>query len=124
MLTSDTKIEVPINKPISKVGLATDLKDSVFFRLKNGVLESCRRSISAIFLVHIQADKCGMFGILHPDPAYQFPISLFPELPFIRLKNWPPENNQIETEWVIDSPPRAAFFHQTVIFKDEELRQM
>lgn len=124
LLTSDTKIEVPINKPIDKVGLATDLKDSVFFRSKNGVLESCRKSISAILLVHTQADKCGMIGILHPDPAYQFSINLFPDVPFIRLKKWPPENNQIETEWVIHSPPRAAIYHQPIKFKDEELKRM
>ena len=45
LLTSDTKIEVPIGKPIENLDLVTDLKNSVFFRYKNGALELCRRSI-------------------------------------------------------------------------------
>ena len=53
LLTSDTKIEVPIDKPIENIDLVTDLKDSVFFRFKNGLLESCRKSISAILLLSI-----------------------------------------------------------------------
>jgi hypothetical protein len=57
LLTSDTKIEVPIGKPIDKVKLITDLSDSVFFRFNNGQLKSCRRSISAILLFSIFGDK-------------------------------------------------------------------
>ena len=48
LLTSDTKIEVSIDKSIDKVEEATDLKDSVFFRFKNGVIEPCKQSISGI----------------------------------------------------------------------------
>jgi hypothetical protein len=124
LLTSDTKIEVPIGKPIDEIGMVTDLKDSVFFRLRNGSLESCRKSISAIFLVHILADKCSILGVLHPDPEYDFPIKLFPNVPFIRTKKWPPENNQIETEWVIYSPPRAEFYYRPITFKEEELKRI
>ncbi len=91
LLTSNTKIEVPIGKPINKVGLSTDLKDSVFFRFKNGSLESCRRSISAILLISIFDDKSLIVGILHPDPHYVFPIMIIPSVPFLRLKKWPPE---------------------------------
>jgi len=40
-----------------------------------------------------------------------------------RLK-WPPENNQIETEWVIQRPKPAEFYHREVKFKDEELRSI
>ncbi len=124
LLTSETKIQIPVNKPINEVGLATDLKDSVFFRLKDGVFESCRRSISAILLIHILPDKCCMVGILHPDPIYILPIKHFRSVPFIRLKNWPPNNNQIETEWVIHSPTRAEFYLNPVKFKDEELKNI
>lgn len=122
LLTSDTKIQIPVGKPISEVKLSTDLKDSVFFRLKDGVFQSCRRSISAILLIHILSDKCYMVGILHPDPVYVFPIKYLRNVPFIRLKKWPPENNTIETEWVIHSPSRAQFYHHPVKFKDKELR--
>lgn len=124
LLTSDTKIAVPIGKPIDKVGLITELKDSVFFRSRNGELESCRRSISAIFLINIFTDKLSVVGILHPDPQYEFPISLLPSVPFLRMKKWPPEKNLIEIEWIIHEPKAKEFYHQKVEFKDEELRNL
>ena len=127
-LTSDTKITVPIAnvEPIDQqeIYLTTDLKDSVFFRFRNGVVEPCRRSISAIFLISILADKCLVVGILHPHPQYVFPISLLPSVPFIRMRKWPPENHIIETEWVISNPRPASFCHQEVTFKDKELRSL
>ena len=119
-LTSDTRITVPIGEPIKgKVHLTTDLKDSVFFRIKNGVLESCRRSISAILLSSILGDKSLVVGILHPDPRCQFPIELLPSVPFLRMRKWPPENNRIETEWMIHKPKPAEFYHYAVVFKDK-----
>ena len=124
LLTSDTKIEVPIGKPIENIDLVTDLKNSVFFRYKNGSLESCRRSISAILLLSIFADKTFVVGILHPDPEYDFPIRLFPSVPFLRLKAWPPKNGRIETEWVINKPEAKGFYHHMVEFKDKELRSI
>jgi hypothetical protein len=121
-LTSDTKIEVPIDKPIENTNIVTDLKNSVFFRYKNGSIESCRRSISAILLLSIFADKTLVVGILHPDPEYKFPIRLLPSVPFLRIKEWPPQNSKIEIEWVINRPRAKEFYHQKVEFKDEELR--
>lgn len=121
LLTSGTKISIPIGKPTSKVKLTSDLKDSVFFRSKHGAFESCRRSISAILLVHILSDQCYMVGILHPDPIFVFPIKFFPTVPFIRMRKWPPVNNQIETEWIIHSPKRAQFHYHPVKLKDKEL---
>jgi len=121
-LTSDTQIEVPIDKPIENINIVTDLKNSVFFRYKNGSIESCRRSISAILLLSIFADKSLVVGILHPDPEYEFPINLLPSVPFLRMKAWPPENSIIETEWVVHRPRAKEFYHRTVEFKDEELR--
>lgn len=122
LLTSNTKIEVPIGKPINKVGLSTDLKESVFFRSKDGSLESCRRSISAILLISISDDKSLIVGILHPDPQYVFPIMLLPTVPFVRMKKWPPENNIIEIEWVNVKPKAEKFYHRKITFKDEELK--
>ena len=124
LLTSDTKIEVPIGKPIAKVSIITDLKDSVFFRSKNGQLESCRRSISAILLFSIFGERSVIVGILHPDPEYSLPIKLFPFIPFLRMKKWPPENNMIEIEWVIYKPKAEEFYHRRVEFKDKELRSI
>jgi hypothetical protein len=122
LLTSDTLIEVPIGKPNEKINLITNLKDSVFFRSKNGQFESCRRSISAILLFSIFEDKSKVVGILHPDPGYNLPIKIFPSIPFLRMKKWPPENKMIETEWVIYKPKAEAFYHRSVEFKDNELR--
>lgn len=125
--TSDSKITVPIATGESvdeKIHLTTDLKDSVFFRFKSGVVEPCRQSISAILLVSIFADKSFVVGILHPHPQHVFPISLLPSVPFLRMSNWPPENYVIETDWVIHSPKPAAFYHQEVTFKDKELRSI
>lgn len=122
ILVSDTKIEVPIGRPIDTVGLATDLKDSVFFRFKNGGIESCKKSISAILLVTILADRSLVVGVLHPDPAYQFPIALLPSVPFLRLKEWPPKDNHLETEWIIGKPKPGDFLHQKVVITNEELR--
>jgi hypothetical protein len=124
LLTSDTKIAVPIGKSIDKVDLITELKDSVFFRSRNGELESCRRSISAIFLISIFVDKLLVVGILHPDPQYEFPIRLLPSIPFLRMRKWPPENNLIEIEWIIYEPKAKEFYHRKVEFKDEELRSL
>lgn len=124
LLTSDTKIEVPIGKPIENLDLVTDLKNSVFFRYKNETLESCKRSISAILLFSIFADKTLVVGILHPDPVYKFPIRLLPSVPFLRMKEWPPNNNRIETEWVIHKPKAKEFYHRKVELKDEELRSI
>jgi hypothetical protein len=122
LLTSDTKIEVPVGKPIDKVGLVTDLKDSVFFRFKDGAIESCKRSVSAILLISIVTDRSLLVGILHPDPQYKFPIKLLPSVPFLRVKQWPPEDNNIKTEWIIHKPRPGEFYHQRIVIKDEELR--
>jgi len=121
-LTSDTQIEVPINKPIENINIVTDLRNSVFFRYKNGLIESCRKSISAILLLSIFADKALVVGILHPDPEYAFPIKLLPSVAFLRIKEWPFRNSIIETEWVIFRPGAKEFYHRKVEFKDDELR--
>lgn len=122
LLSSDTEIEVPIGEPIENIGVVTRLKDSAFFRFSNGTIEPCKRSISAILLVTILADRSLIVGVLHPDPVYQFPINLLPSVPFLRLKEWPPKDNHLETEWIIDKPKPGDFVHQKVVIKDEELR--
>ncbi|MDE0011093.1 MAG: hypothetical protein OXU36_08095 [Candidatus Poribacteria bacterium] len=104
LLTSDTSIPVPHPpaNPATDLILETDLKDSVFFRFnnQNNNFESCRQSISAILLCSIYANAMGVIGILHPNPVRKFPIKFLPTIPFVKLKKWPPENNEIGTEWV------------------------
>lgn len=124
LLTSDTKIAVPIGEPLRETHLITDLKDSVFFKFKNGKAESCRRSISAILLLSLFADKSLIVGVLHPDPKYRFSIDLLPSVPFLRLRNWFPEGGHIETEWVIRKPRPADFYYREVKLTDDELRSI
>ena len=99
---------------LGNVSSATNLKNAVFFRLTNGELESCRRSISAILLFNVSPDKTfsEVVGLLHPDPMHKFPIHAFPSVPFLKLKQWPPKNNRIEQEWVIYEEPKPdKFYH-------------
>ncbi len=93
LLTGETSIAIPCTD------LITLLKDSVFFRLKNGKLKSCRQSISAILLFTISGASAFVVGLLHPDPANKFPPELLSLVPFIVVKEWPPENGRIRTEW-------------------------
>jgi len=115
LFTSDTKITVPINKPIENTFLSSDLKDSIFFRFNNGVFESCRCSISAILLISLSdAYKSSIVGILHPDPVYRFSTDLLPSVPFLRIKKWPPFNHYIEMEWTIEMPKATEFCHRNI----------
>lgn len=122
LLTSNTAIQVPVGGSEENIRITTDLRDSVFFRLKNGTLETCRRSISAIILSSISKHSCYLVGLLHPDPAEPFQTNLFPNIPFIRLKSWPPENSVIQTEWIIDQPKSFEAFYVNIELRDDELR--
>jgi hypothetical protein len=118
----DTIIETSVDNHKDETRLTTNLKNSVFFKFKNGSIEPCRRSISAILLVEIAANDCRIVGILHPDPVHVFPIENFPSVPFIRLKTWPIVDNIIETEWVVHSPSPASLKYKCIELKDEELK--
>lgn len=124
LMGSDTKIRIPVGvSPSDKLDLVTDLHDSVFFKFnKDGSVESCRRSVSAVLLVSIFGDKSLVVGILHPEPQYPFPISLFRSVPFLRLRKWPPEEGILEMEWVIRSPRPSEFLHREVTLTNEELK--
>ena len=126
LLTSNTKIAFDIGKDPGKVYLQTELDDSVFFRLENGHVESCRRSISAILLISLSGVSAFVTGILHPDPIYKFPIEYLPTVPFVRLQKWPLENNKIQTEWVTHKPPKQKFLKGKPdrFWYDENLRSV
>ena len=115
LLASEPKIAIPSNHG-EDIDLVTDLEHSAFFRVKNGKLESCRQSISAILLFSISVVNAFVVGILHPDPAYKFPIELLPSVPFLRLKKWPPENDRIEIESIDDKWKPNRFWY------DKDLR--
>jgi len=82
-MSSDTKIAIPIQIKETieeEIHLTTDLKNSVFFRFSNGIVEPCRQSISAILLISILADSSLAVGILHPAPQYMFSSALLPNM--------------------------------------------
>jgi len=123
LLTSETKIAVPIGEAKDKIHEETSLEHSVFFRFdENGSVEPCRQSISAILLVGLFHDSCSVVGLLHPEPAYCFPISLLPDIPFLRIANWPMTEGMIETEWIISDPGEKSIPLRKIEIFDEELR--
>ena len=93
LLTDETKVAIPATQS-GELDLITELRGSVFFRLKNGKLEPCRRSISAILLFCVSVDSAFVVGLLHPDPACKFSPELLSSVPFIKVKEWPPENGK------------------------------
>jgi hypothetical protein len=97
----------------------TELREAPFFRIKNGNVESCRRSVSALLLVHLGPDACHVVGLLHPDAAIPFPIENLPTVAFGQVK-WP--TNVLKVEWVMAAPPQARFPHEKITFTAEELR--
>lgn len=125
LLTSDTMIRVPLGPPIdNNIELSTDLKNSVFFKYNKGNIEACRKSISCILLISINPNNINCVGVLHPHPINNFPIELLPTVPFVRIKKWPPENNNIETEWVLKNPNAASFALNRVELLSVELKEL
>lgn len=122
--TGEPKIEVPIGRPIGNIGEVTDLRDSLFFDVNNGMINPARRSISAIFLLAVLAHESSVLGILHPDPQFRFPVMLFPSVPFLKMKKGPPQDREIELEWVIHKPSPWKFYHREIKFKDADLRSI
>ena len=102
LLRGETIIEISHNYlgKASSIKEVSDPRNCTFFRWKNGRLESCRRSISAILLFVISGANADVIGILHPDPYYEFLIELLPSVPFGRLREWPLEHDIIRMEWI------------------------
>jgi hypothetical protein len=83
----------------------TDLKDSVFMKPgPDGSIIAYRQNISAILLISLYRDYSEIFGILHPEPKFPLNIGLFPNIPFIKLSQWPIVDGRIATEWVVGRP--------------------
>ena len=102
LLVGDIKIGVSIpNDPNEQQGVdsITEMENSCFLQWNQG-WELINRSVSAILLFHISGVSAFALGILHPDPVHKFPPKLLPSIPFVRLKQWPPEGGRIELEWV------------------------
>jgi hypothetical protein len=70
----------------------------------DGTIIPCRQSISAILLVAVYGGQSEIWGILHPEAAQPFNYACLPDLPFVRIAEWPVRNGKILTEWVIADP--------------------
>ncbi len=103
LMTGDTHVQLKVNVSDPDPKVATQLSNSVFFRSKDGKIESCRRSISAILLTGIDSSACHVLGLLHPDPEKKFPAEYLPTVPFLTLCHWPPRKRRIELRWDISS---------------------
>ena len=124
LFTGDINIAFKINSTESESLLETKLGNAAFFRLNSqGKIELCRTSISAVILCSINYDKCNLVGLINPKPKYQFPIRIFPQVPFIRLSSWPPKENNLEMEWVIHEPIADSIYHKPKILTNTELKE-
>jgi hypothetical protein len=83
----------------------TDLQSSLFIKPgPDGTIVPCRQSISAILLVAVYGGQSEIWGILHPQAAQPFNYVFLPNLPFVRIAEWPVRKGKILTEWVIADP--------------------
>ncbi|MCB0281875.1 MAG: hypothetical protein KDF60_04790 [Calditrichaeota bacterium] len=104
-MTGVSKIRIDSVDNKSKYQDITELQASAFLRQdSNGNIEACRKSISAILLVQVNDDSCKTIGLLHPEPEIEFRYELLPNIPFLRIRPWPIEENKIFCEWIIENP--------------------
>ncbi|MDD4893978.1 MAG: hypothetical protein PHW54_01520 [Candidatus Omnitrophica bacterium] len=125
LLTSETKISIPVGIPNAPISQTTELENSVFFKFdQKGEIVPCRQSISAILLVVLDNNSCLFVGLLHPQPAYPFDIDYFPDIPFLRMTNWGNLDGRITTEWTIADPSEKRVYLDKITLTDEELRKV
>jgi hypothetical protein len=125
LMSGETKISVPIEPAPGDVTEVTHLEESAFVRFTAGGIESCRRSISAILLVSIDASDSRAIGLLHPDPAVPLDYTAFFPIPFLAITNWPlHRGDAIQTEWrmPVTDPDPHPFVHQPPWLADKELK--
>jgi len=116
LLVSDYMISVPFREPSKPAIQVTDLRRSVFFHWDKftGKIVPCRQSISALLLVAISGIQADVVGILHPEPSIAFAPALFPQVPYLKVKNWPVVDERIELEWSIGGDGSATFLHERI----------
>jgi len=115
-LISDPVLKVRLGDISDRGSQVTDLRRSVFFKPGKSGREiiPCRQSISAILLVAISGIQADVVGILHPEPSVAFAPALLPQVPYLRVKNWPISDGRIEVEWSTSDPDQATFWHTRI----------
>ena len=95
-----------IGSPVADPTNYTDLKNSVFIKLgpDGQSIVPCRKEISAILLIRVDGVASEVFGIVHPEPEYPLNLEFLPNLPFVRIAQWPVLDGRIVVDWVITHP--------------------
>jgi len=124
-LVSGIHFKHEIGSAVADPANYTDLEDSVFMKpgLKGSIVV-CRQNISAILLVSVYRDNSEIFGILHPEPKFPLNVNLFPNIPFIKLSQWPIVDGKISTEWVVGSPSGFSVAHHPVCYTSSQPMSM
>lgn len=107
LLTGKTQISVPIGEREGEpIGEVTHLENSAFCRhSREGGIEPCRQTISAVLLVSIPGAHATVVGALHPKPLVELDFETFMPIPFAYLKPWPLKvGDRLEIHW--RRPPR------------------
>jgi hypothetical protein len=111
-LVSDPHWRLEIGSSTVDTAQYTDLENSVFIKPgPNGSIVACRKSISAILFIAVYGNESNVWGILHPEPVYPLDIAFLPDLPFVRISQWPALGGRILTEWVVASPKGHSVYH-------------
>jgi hypothetical protein len=123
LMLSDPTIQVLLRQEGKELGparLATDLKRSVFFGPRDGVIVPMRESISAILLVALWDRQLDVLGLLHPKPTVPLDYRAFTGVPFLRVE-WP-ITSPANMEWVIGDPSPLTDHHVAVALSGDELK--
>ena len=121
LLTGTTGFRVRIGDTDAKPEVFAALKNSVFFREKDGTVEPARQSISAILLMGIHQDRASVIGVLHPEPAVPLDPSLLERVHFVRLRHWPIKE-RFGIEWIGPAPSPTTYVHMPKGLDDEDVK--
>jgi hypothetical protein len=121
LLTGTTAFRVRIGDTEASPDVITTLKNSVFFREKNGSIEPARQSISAILLMQIREDGASVIGVMHPAAAIPLDPYTFERVHFVRLRHWPIKD-RFGIEWVGPPPSPTSFPHVPMGLADSDVR--
>ena len=98
-----------------------DFENSAFMkRGSNGNVVPCRRSVSAVLLISVSTNPIEVVGLLHPDPVMPLDLRTFPDVPLVRIRNWPlSPDSRVEIEWNLAKPEQKRVWNSLVHLKDD-----
>lgn len=125
LLTGQSAIVVPIG-PEGATGesyMATELKNAAHVRhSEGGEIELFRKTYALVLFLAVHGGGVHVTGLIHPEPEYELPFSIFPRVPFARLV-WPIADNTLNVEWVVAHPRPDQHVFSPIEPTDKELRE-